>query len=179
MLALIIPISGGHPDQGLPGSPPGFWGGGGVPMPTPPIYLPPGGGGQPPGIWPSPPVGIWPSPPVGIWPNPPGGGGHPDQGLPMPPGGPTWGGSRPGFGGGHPDQGLPGGGGHPDQGLPPAGLHPSHPIVRPGPDSPTIPPNKELVIVWVPGHGWTAHLVDAPPAAGVKPPDQPGAGPKR
>jgi len=61
---------GGGPMPGGPGRPPlGIWGGGGVPMPTPPIHLGPGGEPQPPGIWggggvpmPTPPIYI-PSPP--------------------------------------------------------------------------------------------------------------------
>jgi hypothetical protein len=48
-LALITPIGGGHPDQGLPDQslPPQIW---------PPDSLPP----LPPGVWPNPPVGVWP-----------------------------------------------------------------------------------------------------------------------
>lgn len=34
-----------------PGQPPGIWGGGNVPMPTPPIPIYPGGTPNPPGIW--------------------------------------------------------------------------------------------------------------------------------
>lgn len=73
---------GGPGPQPFPGRPtqpiyypPGIWGGGNVPMPNPPIYMPPT---RPPGIW--------------------GGGGvgnYPDAGFPGPqPGGPThiWGG---------------------------------------------------------------------------------------
>lgn len=63
------PLPGG-PGGGGDGRPPGIWGGGNVPMPTPPIanvpgapgYRPPGSGGQPPGIWPNPPEGIAPHP---------------------------------------------------------------------------------------------------------------------
>jgi hypothetical protein len=59
-------------------NPPGIWGGGNVPMPTPPIHLP-----TPPlGIWgggnmpvPTPPIAL---PPLGIW----GGGNQP---FPTPP----------------------------------------------------------------------------------------------
>lgn len=82
----IYPPSGGQP----PGNPPGIWGGGNVPMPTPPIanvpgapgYNPPG---SPPGIWGPP--GPWPTPPIAFPPGwvggqPPGiwGGGN----VPMP-----------------------------------------------------------------------------------------------
>lgn len=46
-----------------PGQPPGIWGGGNVPMPTPPIANVPGAPGyQPPGIWPNPPEGQAPIP---------------------------------------------------------------------------------------------------------------------
>jgi hypothetical protein len=151
-MAMIIPIAGGRPDQGLPGQPPGIWGGGNVPMPTPPIYYPPsgggGGGGQPPGIWPSP--------------------GHPSH--PIAPGGRPpgiWGGAPP-----YPDQGLPGGGGGgtgiwgggnvpmptPPIYLPPGtipGLKPEHPIY--------IPPS-----VGVPG--FPTHPIVLPPPG--SPPDQ-------
>lgn len=37
-----------RPGYGLPGQPPGTWGGAGEPFPTPPIHLPPVGGGSPP-----------------------------------------------------------------------------------------------------------------------------------
>jgi hypothetical protein len=49
-----------YPDHGLPGHPPplGIWGGGNVPMPTPPIYLPPG---SIPGLKPEHPIYIPPS----------------------------------------------------------------------------------------------------------------------
>ena len=40
-----------YPDQGLPQPPLGIWGGGNVPMPSPPIYIPPAGGQPPLGIW--------------------------------------------------------------------------------------------------------------------------------
>jgi hypothetical protein len=114
-LAYVIPVSGGQPDQGLPGQPPGIWPGPG--FPTHPIAP----GGPPPGIWPGQPghrpdQGL-PQPP-GIWPNPPGGGNRPDQGLPpgtvIPPpqvGIPIFPGQLPSFGGegGKPDQSLPGG----------------------------------------------------------------------
>lgn len=78
-LAMIIPMGGGT----------GIWGGGNVPMPTPPIHMPPGqGSGNPPGIWgggnvpmPNPPIANVPGAP-GYNPQPPGiwGGGN----VPMP-----------------------------------------------------------------------------------------------
>jgi hypothetical protein len=97
-MAMIVPMSGSEPPLGIwggrppnyvdiggpgpqppqgGGQPPGYWGGGNVPMPTPPIHLPPGGGGQPPGYWgggnvpmPTPPIYFPPAgsqPPLGIW----------------------------------------------------------------------------------------------------------------
>lgn len=64
----------------MPGSPPGIWGGGNVPMPTPPIANVPGAPGyNPPGI--DIPPGIWPNPPEGIAPHPE----HPIV-IPPPPG---------------------------------------------------------------------------------------------
>ena len=126
-LAYVIPVSGGgQPDQGLPGQPPGV----NIPgFPTHPIA--PGGGGSPPGIWPSP---GHPSHPIA----PGGGGNRPDQGLPpgtiIPPpqvGIPVFPGQLPvpGGEGGKPDQGLPGG--QPGVSNPIAGAfilvyHPSH-----------------------------------------------------
>lgn len=102
------------------GAPPGTWGGAGQPFPTPPIQMPPGGGGgSPPGTWggagepmPTPPINI-PGEPPGFWgpndprPTPPiapggpppgtwGGSGQPFPEHPMAPGGPppgTWGGA--------------------------------------------------------------------------------------
>ena len=82
-LAYIIPIDG---------SPPGIWGGGNVPMPTPPIAnvpgMPGGGGERPPGIWGGGNVPM-PNPPIA---NVPGAPGYqpPGQGE-RPPG--TWGGA--------------------------------------------------------------------------------------
>jgi len=153
------PMPGGpYPDQGLPGKPPGFWGGvapphpdqglpGSQPHPSHPIAP----GGRPPGIWGGPPM-------------------YPDQGLPgKPPG--IWGGAPP-----YPDQGLPGqggggggggGGNFPSQGpgfptnpivIPPDAIAPgvpSHPIYWPiqppgGPSGPETPPTAEHPIV-IPG----------------------------
>ena len=83
-LASIQGLSVGGGPIYPPANPPGIWGGGNVPMPTPPIQLPPWliTGGQPPHIWgggnvpmPTPPIANVPGlPPMG--PNwPPGGGG--------------------------------------------------------------------------------------------------------
>jgi len=154
----FIPLGGGHPDQGLPGSErpvdPGY----GVEAPDrvwPPPSLPP----VPPGIWPDhPPVGVWPpqrptipSHPIVIHP------GRPGHGLPPSPG--------------HPDQGLPPSAGHPDQGLPPSDLHPDQglPGTPPSVDNslpvppatvwPPLPPGtgiagKALILIWVVGVGY-------------------------
>lgn len=102
-LAMITPLT----DPGDGGSPPGIWGGGGVPMPNPPIANVPGAPGyRPPGdhIWgggnepfPTPPIVIPPrnpgDPPLVIWgpgdprPTPPielpGGGNPPPGGEPV------------------------------------------------------------------------------------------------
>ena len=133
-------------------SPPGIWGGGNQPFPTPPIFIPPGG----------PPLGTWggagqpfPTPPIAGLPglpgyNPPGiwGGGNqpfptPPIVIPLPPG------EKP-----------------PDPGN---GLHPSHPIVIPPADGGTG--NKALVFVYVPGAGGVWFLVEEP--AERPPPTQP------
>lgn len=128
-LAIAIPIAelGG----GGGGSPPGIWGGGNVPMPTPPIYLPPSGGGSPPGIWggagqpmPTPPIAM---PPV-IWPTPPGGGG---------------------------------GGGMPPVAMPPIyyppgvnpPLFPTHPIAPGGPPGSVSPPLFPTPPIYIPPEG--------------------------
>ena len=79
-----------RPGYGLPGQPPGIWGGGGVPMPTPPIYLPPVNPGEPPlVIWgpgdprPTPPIHL-PGPPPDAGPTPP------DVAVKPPPDGGGW-----------------------------------------------------------------------------------------
>lgn len=92
----------------LPGTPPGIWGGGNVPMPTPPIHLP----GTPPGIWGGGNVPM-PTPPIYL---PPQGGGRPEHPIFYPPG--IWGPTDP-----RPGWGLPGP-------QPPAG-RPEHPIFYP------------------------------------------------
>src|SRR5215472_7031250 len=93
----------------IPEPPLGIWGGGNVPYPTPPIYVPvppPSGGGEhpenpiymPPVVWPplppKPPLGTWgggnvpyPTPPIYLpVPQPPieGGGEHPAHPIYMP-----------------------------------------------------------------------------------------------
>lgn len=67
-----------RPGYGLPGRPPGTWGGAGEPFPTPPIVIPPTQPGQPPLV-------IWgpgdprPTPPIEL----PGGGNPPEGGEPV------------------------------------------------------------------------------------------------
>jgi hypothetical protein len=148
-LAMIIPVSSGAPDQGLPGVPPGV----NVPgFPTHPI-APGGGGGV--GIWPSPgypshpiapggqPPGIWPQPPVGIWPRPPGGGG----------------------GGGAPDNSLPPGAviPPPQVGIPVFPTNPIAPGGSPGAPDNTLPGGQPgvsnpisggFILVFHPSYGW-------------------------
>jgi hypothetical protein len=152
-LALITPLgSGGQPDQGLPGQPPGFWGGvappypdqglpGGQPHPSHPIAP----GGRPPGIWggapPYPDQGL-PGQPPGIWPSP----GYPAH--PIAPGG------QP-------------------PGIWPSPGYPSHPIVLP-PYEPGGPP----VTIW-PNPGQPTHPIVIPqppenPPEGNKPPPEGG-----
>ena len=105
-----IPVFPSPPIANVPGAPgyrPGgdhIWGGGNVPMPTPPINLPPG---TPPGFWgpndprPQPPIVIPPELPPEL-PPPSGGGDKP------PPADGGWGYvSQPGFGWGY----FPAGGG--------------------------------------------------------------------
>jgi hypothetical protein len=156
-LALITPISGGHPDQGLPGHEGNVDPGYGVSGDRvwPPVNLPP----LPPGIWPSPPLGTWPpsrpgvpSNPIVVYPP------HVDQGLP------------PVSGGEKPDQGLPGGGSgnKPDQGLP--GSQPGIDNSLPQPPAtiwPPLPPSvgvagKALLLIWIVGVGYRWLVVSGP-----------------
>ena len=173
--AVIIPLGGGGPDQGLPW--PGRPGGG---VPTPPIYHP----GHPDhGLPGYPDQGL----PGGPETDPP----YPDQGLPgrpphvgnRPPGsrpeypsqGPVWGG-RPG----RPDQGLPGqpgvwprptGGNYPDQGLPPelgvGDIGPAQPWVPPAGEELPPPPaeiaDQVVVAVWKPDEqAWKVAVAQGP-----------------
>jgi hypothetical protein len=157
-LALITPISGGHPDQSLPGHErpvdPGYGVSGDVVWP--PVSLPP----LPPGVWPSPPVGVWPpsrpgipSHPIVIYPPV-----RPDQGLP-----PT--GPPP-----KPDQGLPGTSPSVDNTLP----------MPPATIWPPLPPGsgiagKALILVWVVGVGYRWIVVGG---TDIWPPPPPGPQPK-
>jgi len=142
-LALITILSDGN------AQPPGIWGGGNVPMPTPPIYLPPGTGTpQPPlGIWggapipvPTPPIYLpptTPQPPLVIWgPNDP----RPENPIVIPPGG---------IGPGVPT--------HPIF-LP---VFPTHPIVLPDPGEPPSEekPPLEVKVGWTAETGWVVVLV--------------------
>ena len=137
-----------RPDQGLPGVPPGYWGGvappypdqglpGRPPRPTHPIAP---GGGRPPGYWGG------EAPP------------YPDQGLPGGQGGTP---SQPIYHPGHPDHGLPA---YPDQGLPglPPGV-PTQPWVPPSGETLPPPPedivNEYVVAVWNPTkQEWTVQV---------------------
>jgi hypothetical protein len=103
-----------RPDQGLPGQPPGYWGGGNVPMPTPPIAP----GGSPPGYWGgvAPPFPTHPIAPGGQPPYPSQGPGFPTNPIVLPPYEP----------------------GGPPVTIWPNPIHPSHPIVIPQP--PANPP---------------------------------------
>jgi hypothetical protein len=152
---MFLEDSGNRPDQGLPGvpghpahpiapggRPPGIWGGGNEPFPTPPIVIPPDA--IAPGV-PSHPIVIpgHPSHPIVI---PPGSlaPGVPTHPIYLPP--TIW--PSPG----HPDQGLPDSGNrpmppiyyppYPDQGLPP---FPAHPIVVP--PLPAIGEDEAFVLV--------------------------------
>jgi hypothetical protein len=171
-LALITPLSGGHPDQGLPPVPPGIW-----PSPGYPAH-PIAPGGPPPGIWPSPgypahpivlPPGSisgTPEHPIYTPPMPPG---HPSHPIVLPPntiGGtpehpiyyPPVGGSPPGIWGGppaYPDIGGP----PPQPGIwpTPPGGQPVPPEVWPQPPVPPLPPELEssvIVAVHKPGQDW-------------------------
>ena len=89
---------GGGPiiPPGTTPQPPGIWGGGNEPFPTPPIHIPPQPG-QPPGIWgggnqpfPTPPIYIPPNiPPVVTPPSPPN-PGDPTTPVPPPAGSAGW-----------------------------------------------------------------------------------------
>jgi hypothetical protein len=128
-------------------------GNGAVPgEPSHPIYYPPS-------VWPSPGYPSHPiapgGPPPSVWPSP----GYPAH--PIAPGGlppEVW-----------PDPGQPA---HPIAGPPP-GIWPSpgvptHPIVIP--DPPVVPEGKALLIVYVPGQGYTAVVIAKPGPPGNMPP---------
>jgi len=136
--AVIIPLGGGHPDQGLPGGPetqpPGVWPGPGYPdqgLPGRP-GRPPHVGNRPPGSWDRP--------------------EYPSTGPVRPgrPVDPSWGVEEEGPG-------------HPDQGLPPG---PAHPWVPP--EGETLPPPPDEIVdqvvlaIWRPeAQAWTVKT--APP----------------
>ena len=146
---------------------PGIWGGGNVPMPTPPIHLPPGiwggAGSLPPSVMP--PIAYPPS----IWPNPPGGGGGGSVMPPIyyPPH--IWGGA-----GSLPPSVMPPiapGGGGPIV-LPP--LFPTNPIVIPMPppqggDGPELGPGDKFIVYYNPKYGWTIAKIEAPGEGGSAP----------
>ena len=138
--AFIFPLSGEHPDQGLP---PGFAGYPSHGLPGSPGHpgnaLPPGGIVAPPIV--IPPGAIAPGTPTQPIYLP----GSPDQGL-------------PGYGGGYPSHGLPGAPAYPSHGLPGSPGHVSPPIVvyPPGLPDQGLPPTPGL-----------PPLVPAHPIAGV------------
>jgi hypothetical protein len=149
-LALITPLSGGHPDQGLPPTSPG--------VPTHPIYHP----GHPDHGLPAYPDQGLPGGSQGGRPSHPiYHPGHPDHGLPP-----------------YPDQGLPGGGssggqpshpihipGVPDQGLPPGEEIPSNEL----PPIPVPPEYQDDLVIGVKQAGsteWTFTAYDVQPDQG-------------
>jgi hypothetical protein len=183
-----------YPDQGLPGRPPGFWGGErpswpgrpGQGLPRPPRPTDPDWGiseehpdqGLPGGghFWGRPDQGLpRPPRPPHVWPRPPGGGG-----LPVDPG---WGtGGRPE----RPDHGLPifpSIPGKPDNSLPPVDGEEPPPVDPPPgtiwpPLPPTIPPGKVIALVAISGVGYRYAVLTVPPpkpgqglpAGGQRPP---------
>lgn len=183
-LALITPLTGGHPDQGLPGFQPYPDQGlpGAQPGPSHPIYIP----GAPPGFPGSPSHPIY-IPGVPTHPIAPGGGG----GRPTHP-------IAPGGGGNYPDQGLPGDQPSignpiyipPSEGQPPGIWIPVFPSQLPSPGGTTppwginidqpdqglpVPPdqlpglpepptgleNKVIVAIHKPGEDWVVKAYDA------------------
>jgi hypothetical protein len=176
----------GHPDQGLPERPPGFWGGERPSFPVRPGHpIAPGGRPIDPDYGVDEGVGVWPRPPVQrpphVWPRPPGGG------LPIDPG---WGvGGRPE----RPSHGLPiwpSIPGKPDNSLPPIeGIEP--PPVDPPPGTiwpplpPEVPPGKAIALVAIAGPDgviwrYTVITVPTPPAGGIggAPPARPQPQPR-
>lgn len=154
-LAMILPVSGGHPDNSLPPVPPG----GGL-TPSHPIVIP----GAPPGAPGSPENPIY-------WPI------APDQGLPGRPPYPSQGPVRPGrpvdpgwgWGGGeHPSTGpvRPGRPVDPGYGIPELGdLGPAHPWVPPSGEALPPPPadivDDYVVAVWNPTkQAWTVSVAE-------------------
>ena len=173
-LALITPLNGGQPDQGLPPVSPG--------SPSHP-WVPPGAGGGRPDQGLPPFATQLPIIIPGAPPGAPGSPSHPiylpvypDQGLP---GGGGSGGhpSHPIWGqGGQPDQGLPGGGGGspshpihipgvPDQGLPEGQPIPDHEL----PPIPVPPEYQDDLVIGVKQPGsteWTFTAYDVQPDQG-------------
>jgi len=127
-----------------PAKPPlGIWGGGNVPMPTPPIYIPPaGGGGQPPGIWG--PLPGFPTHPIVL---PPGTlPDHPEHPIVIPP-----------------DPGVPGVPAHPIV-LPPPGSPPDQ--------KPEVLENWDVKSYWSPATGWGVAIVPSQEHPGVPTPSK-------
>jgi len=136
-----------YPDQGLPGQPPGYWGGVAPPLPTHPIAP----GGRPPGIWGGAPPYVdiggpgpqpIPTPPIYL---PPGTipGAHPEHPIYIPPS--IW-----------PSPGVP-----------------THPIVLPpsgSEDKPEVLENWNATTIWTPSSGWVVAIVPSEEHPGVPTP---------
>lgn len=137
-LAYIQPLTGNHPDQGLPGLSPG--------SPSHPIA--PGGGGSPshpiyhPG---HPDHGLPAHPDQGLPPGSPGQPSHPIAGQPPA----VWPGPQPG----HPIAMPPGG-----QPVPPG-------TINPGPVPPQFA-NQAVVAVHLPGQDWQVKTYPVEPSQG-------------
>jgi hypothetical protein len=148
---------GQPPTGGGPQPPLGFWGGGNVPMPSPPIANVPGAPGY------QPPLGFWgpPQMPPGFW-----GGGMGPGVRPQP----------PGEGGGQPPLGFWGGGNVPYP-TPPIANVPGAPGYQPPGTGGPQPP----LGIWGPYPGFPTQPIylppmptEPPPAEGTKPPPPEG-----
>ena len=131
---------GGGPMPGGPGRPPlGIWGGGGVPMPTPPIHLGPGGEPLPPQVGGGPIYPGMPAHPI-VLPPPNGGApGVPAHPIVIPPG-------QPGYPA-HPIVIPPG-----QPGVP------AHPIVLPPTPPDVSPAPPDMVVKPPPAEGGWAYV---------------------
>jgi hypothetical protein len=150
-LALITPLAtGGYPDQGLPGQPPGIWPSPGYPShPIAPGGPPPVAGWTPPGYQPSHPIA-----PGGQPPYPSTGPGFPTNPIVIPP---------DSMGPGVPEHPIV----IPPDGIWPSPGYPSHPIVIP-PD--TISPGVPSQPIYIPPEIWPGPGAPTHPIA-------PGGGP--
>jgi len=158
LISVIGAVGGGHPDQGLPGIPPGYWGG--VAPPYPDQGLP----GVPPGPSQGPGFPTNPIAPGGQPPYPSQGPGFPTN--PIAPGG-----RPPGIWGGpplYPDQGLPGG----QPGVTP------HPAAANVPAKPSAPPSggegTYVLVMVAPGVARWAWVAGGGSVDNTLPGSQPG-----